>query len=129
MSGRLGDFDLAIFDWAGTMVDFGCGAPVQALIKAFAVEGISIDAAIARRDMGKSKVDHVRALLAYAPVDDAWRKRFARGWQAGDVQRLMTRLGPLMRERAAEASELIPGCLDTVQRLRAGACRLLGRNA
>ena len=25
-------FDLVIFDWAGTMVDFGCEAPVKALI-------------------------------------------------------------------------------------------------
>src|SRR5229473_111942 len=25
-------FDLVIFDWAGTMVDFGCEAPVNALI-------------------------------------------------------------------------------------------------
>ena len=56
-------FDLVIFDWAGTMVDFGCEAPVKALIEAFAAEGISIDAAIARRDMGKAKVDHVRALV------------------------------------------------------------------
>ncbi len=28
-----------IFDWAGTMIDFGCQAPVQALLSAFAAEG------------------------------------------------------------------------------------------
>jgi phosphonoacetaldehyde hydrolase len=115
-------FDLVIFDWAGTMVDFGCEAPVKALIEAFAAEGISIDAAIARRDMGKSKVDHVRALLAY--VADAWRKKFGREWEAGDVERLMKRLGPLMRRRAEEASELIPGALEAAQRLRAAGLRI-----
>src|ERR1700676_3543545 len=117
-------FDLVIFDWAGTMVDFGCEAPVQALIEAFAADGISIDAPIARRDMGKSKVDHVRALLAVPPVADAWCKRFGRASDSGDVERLMTRLGPLMRRRAEEAAELIPGALETVRRLRAAGLRI-----
>ena len=117
-------FDLVIFDWAGTMVDFGCEAPVKALVEAFAAEGISIDAAIARRDMGKAKVDHVRALLAIAHVADEWRKKFGREWEAGDVERLMKRLGPLMRRRAEEASELIPGALETAQRLRAAGLRI-----
>ena len=116
-------FDLVIFDWAGTMVDFGCEAPVKALIEAFAADGISIDAAIARRDMGKSKVDHVRALLAVASVADAWCKRFGRACDQSDVERLMRRLGPLMRRRAEEASELIPGALETFQRLRAAGFR------
>ena len=57
-------FDLVIFDWAGTMVDFGCAAPVRALIEAFAHEGVIITSMSARRDMGKSKIDHVRSLLA-----------------------------------------------------------------
>jgi phosphonoacetaldehyde hydrolase len=117
-------FDLVIFDWAGTMVDFGCEAPVKALIEAFAADGISIDAPITRRDMGKSKVDHVRALLSIPSVAEAWGKRFGRGWEAGDVERLMTRLGPLMRRRAAEASELIPGALQTLQRLRAAGLKV-----
>ncbi len=115
-------FDLVIFDWAGTMVDFGCEAPVKALIEAFAAEGISIDAAIARRDMGKAKVDHVRALLSH--VADAWRTKFGREWEAGDAERLMKRLGPLMRRRAEEASELIPGALEAAQRLRAAGLRI-----
>ena len=117
-------FDLVIFDWAGTMVDFGCQAPVKALIEAFAAEGITIDAPTARRDMGKSKVDHVRALLAVSSVADAWHTRFGRPSEAGDVERLMMRLGPLMRRRAEEASELIPGALETFQRLRAAGLRI-----
>jgi len=117
-------FDLVIFDWAGTMVDFGCEAPVKALIEAFGAEGISIDAATARRDMGRSKVDHVRALLSFPMVADAWQARFGRAANADDVERLMTRLGPLMRDRAAEASELIPGALATVQQLRAAGLKI-----
>jgi phosphonoacetaldehyde hydrolase len=117
-------FDLVIFDWAGTMVDFGCEAPVNALIEAFAADGISIDAPIARRDMGKSKVDHVRALLAISSVADAWRKKFGRACEESDVERLMTRLGPLMRRRAEEAAELIPGALEAFQQLRAAGLKI-----
>jgi len=117
-------FDLVIFDWAGTMVDFGCEAPVKALIEAFAADGIAIDGHIARRDMGKSKVDHVRALLGVASVADAWRKRFGRACDESDVERLMARLGPLMRRRAEEASELIPGALEAFQRLRAAGLKI-----
>lgn len=111
-------FDLVVLDWAGTMVDFGCEAPVKALIEAFAEEGVAIDAASARRDMGKSKADHVRALLQIPIVAEAWRAARGRSANDSDVESLMNRLGPLMREHAAEAATLIPGARETVERLR-----------
>ena len=60
-----------IFDWAGTMVDFGCVAPVEALIDAFAAHGVAISAAEARRDMGRAKHDHVWAILSEPRVTAA----------------------------------------------------------
>ena len=72
MTGGLGAFDLVIFDWAGTMVDFGCRAPIAALVEAFARHGVILDEATARADMGKAKVDHVHALLAMTDVSAAW---------------------------------------------------------
>lgn len=117
-------FDLVIFDWAGTMVDFGCAAPVRALIEAFRDEGVPIDDASARRDMGKAKLDHVRSLLLFPPVADAWKAKFGRVADAEDIDRIMVRLGPLMREQAARASTLIPGARETVERLRAEGLRI-----
>src|SRR5579863_277705 len=111
-------FDLVILDWAGTMVDFGCEAPVKALIAAFGAEGVLIDAAAARRDMGKAKIDHVRALLLEPSVAAAWRAHHGRDATPADVDALMVRLGPLMREHAARASALIPGARATFDRLR-----------
>ena len=111
-------FDLVIFDWAGTMVDFGSAAPVRALIEAFAAEGVAIDEATARRDMGRAKVDHVQSLLRDPVVATAWRARHHRDPDAGDVTTLMARLGPLMRTHAARASTLIPGARATFERLR-----------
>ena len=117
-------FDLVIFDWAGTMVDFGCEAPVKALIEAFGAEGVVIDAAAARRDMGKAKIDHVRALLLEPAVAAAWLAHHGRVTDAGDVDALMVRLGPLMRDHAARTSTLIPGARETFDRLRAAGLRV-----
>ncbi len=117
-------FDLVIFDWAGTMVDFGSEAPVKALIEAFAAEGIALDAATARRDMGKSKDDHVDCLLREPSVVAAWRGRHGRAPQPGDVDLIMARLVGPMREHAARASTLIPGARATFDRLRAAGLRV-----
>lgn len=117
-------FDLVIFDWAGTMVDFGCEAPVKALIEAFSAEGVAIDAEIARRDMGKAKHDHVRSLLSYDSVIASWRDRHGRSPDGRDHERIMARLGPLMRKYAAEASSLIPGARQTFEALRAAGVRV-----
>jgi len=50
-----------VLDWAGTMIDFGCMAPVRALTEVFAAEGLALSDAEARKDMGKAKLDHLRA--------------------------------------------------------------------
>ncbi|HLN50145.1 MAG: phosphonoacetaldehyde hydrolase [Steroidobacteraceae bacterium] len=117
-------FDLVIFDWAGTMVDFGSEAPVKALIEAFGAEGVLIDAATARRDMGKAKIDHVRALLMEPSVAAAWRAYHGGAATPKDIDALMARLGPLMRDHAARASALIPGARETFNRLRAAGLRV-----
>jgi phosphonoacetaldehyde hydrolase len=111
-------FGLVIFDWAGTMVDFGCAAPIRALLEAFSQEGVRIDSLSARRDMGKSKIDHVRSLLSYPEVAAAWQARHGRTADERDIENLMARLGPLMRDHAARASTLIPGARETFDRLR-----------
>ncbi|HTW34345.1 MAG TPA: phosphonoacetaldehyde hydrolase [Rhizomicrobium sp.] len=98
-----------VFDWAGTMVDFGCLAPVRALQAAFAAEGLAVSEAQARKDMGKAKRDHVEALLADAAVNGAWTGKFGTPPGAADIDRVYAALEPLMLEEAARQSALIPG--------------------
>jgi len=124
MGKGLGRFDLVIFDWAGTMVDFGCRAPVAALIEAFARHGVALDEATVRADMGKAKADHVRALLEQPDVAAAWEAANGRRGGEADVTALMEDLGPLMREAAADAAELIPGAAQTVAALRAAGLKI-----
>ena len=120
----LGGFDLVIFDWAGTMVDFGCRAPIAALLEAFAWRGVTLDEATAREDMGKAKADHVRTLLARPQIVTAWTDANGAPPGAADVSVLMDDLGPLMRDAAAEAAELIPGAADSVAALRAAGLKI-----
>ena len=63
-----------VLDWAGTMVDFGCMAPVRALIEVFGEEGFALTDAEARADMGKAKIDHLRAILAAPAVAARWKE-------------------------------------------------------
>ena len=53
-------FDLVIFDWAGTMVDFGCAAPVRALLDAFAQEGVKLHISEFFEPMGQPILGTVR---------------------------------------------------------------------
>ena len=117
-------FSLVIFDWAGTMVDFGCMAPIRALVEAFARRGVVLDEAAARKDMGKAKVDHVRALLAYPQVATAWKSANGAAPDDAAVAALMDDLGPLMRDAAAQASELIPGAAETAAALRSAGLKI-----
>ena len=52
--------DAVIFDWAGTIVDFGSFAPTQVLVDAFAAAGVAITLDEARGPMGLAKRDHSR---------------------------------------------------------------------
>ena len=113
-----------VFDWAGTMVDFGCRAPVEALIDAFAAEGVTLSTAAARREMGMAKRAHVAAILANPEVVESWIE--ARGAEPGeaDLERIFQALGPLMIRSADRCSDLIPGAARVAQDLEARGVRI-----
>lgn len=113
-----------IFDWAGTMIDFGCRAPVLALREVFAEAGVEITEAEARADMGRAKRDHVRALLALPRVAEAWRTRCGHASDERDVDRLHDAVEPKMREAARDCSALIPGAAPLVRDLRARGVKI-----
>lgn len=98
-----------IFDWAGTMVDFGCMAPTDAMIDAFAAHGVAINTADARRDMGRAKHDHVRAILADPSVASAWTAAKGAPPTPADVDSIYQALEPLIEAAATRCADLIPG--------------------
>jgi phosphonoacetaldehyde hydrolase len=106
------------------MVDFGCRAPVKALIEAFSRHGVTVIEEEARHDMGKAKADHVCALLNNERVAGAWSA--ANGQRPTDRDRdaLMADLGPLMRDQAEQAATLIDGARATVDTLRGAGIKV-----
>lgn len=113
-----GPLQAVIFDWAGTLVDFGSFAPTQVLIDAFAGFGIDITLAEARVPMGLAKWDHIHALGRLAAVEARWRARFGRSMSREDVDALYAAFMPLQIERVGEYSDPIPGAQAVLDGLR-----------
>jgi len=108
-----------IFDWAGTMIDFGSRAPVIALCDLLAAAGVPISEAEARAHMGLAKRDHIHALLDLPRVNAAWTAHYGAAPAQADVDGLFDKVGALMRTAAGRCSDLIPGAAEQVARLRA----------
>jgi phosphonoacetaldehyde hydrolase len=107
-----------VFDWAGTMVDFGCMAPVEALIDAFTAHGVALSAAQARRDMGRAKRDHVMAILAYPEISSAWTAARGGAPTPADGEAIYEALEPLIEAAATRSADLIPGAAAVASELR-----------
>src|SRR5262245_47977987 len=64
----------AVFDWAGTVIDYGSRAPVLAVTQTFADFGVPITTDEARGPMGRAKRDHIQAILDLPRIADSWRE-------------------------------------------------------
>jgi len=113
-----------IFDWAGTMIDFGSRAPVIALCALFDEAGVPISEEEARAEMGMAKSDHIRALLTKPRISAAWQDRHGHAPDEKDAQQLFTRIAPMMRDAARNCAVLIPGAADVTAELRADGVRI-----
>ena len=113
-----------IFDWAGTMIDFGSRAPVLALCKLFAEEGVPITEAEAQEDMGRAKRDHLAHILVKPRVAEAWREAKGRAPVDADADALFAAIGPAMQAAAKECATLIPGAADVARDLHASGVKI-----
>ncbi len=103
--------EVAILDWAGTTVDYGCQAPVAALREVFARQGIAVAAAEARRAMGLPKKEHLREITASRGLDL-------------DVDALNAQFEPIQTELLELHSDVIPGVPEAVERFRARGLKI-----
>ncbi len=114
----MADLVAVLFDWAGTMIDFGSRAPVRAMESVFAEVGVPADETVIRRYMGMAKREHVEAILREPAMATQWTSAKGADWTATDVDALMDALEPAMREAAAQHSTLIPGAANAASALR-----------
>ena len=113
-----------IFDWSGTVVDFGSRAPAAAFVEVFREFGVELTAAEARGPMGLSKRDHLRALGRLARVAAAWREAHGRAFEEADVDPLHDAFEPLTARVAADHATLVPGTVEVAAELRRRGVRI-----
>jgi phosphonoacetaldehyde hydrolase len=119
-----GRLQAAVFDWAGTTVDYGSVAPIRVLQQVFADHGVPITEEEARQDMGILKKDHIRALLNVHRIRVAWLERQHNAPDEADVERLFADFIPQQMKCLAQHSRLISEVAQAVQRLRARGLKI-----
>jgi phosphonoacetaldehyde hydrolase len=102
-----------VFDWAGTIVDFGSLAPMGAFVRLFAQHGIAISMAQARIPMGLPKLAHIEALGAMPEIAAQWQLMKGRSFSAQDAAALLREFVPMSAASALELSDFIPGFMDS----------------
>ncbi|MDO6824203.1 phosphonoacetaldehyde hydrolase [Marinobacter sp. 1_MG-2023] len=113
-----GPLQAVIMDLAGTCVDFGSLAPIQAFLKLFEAEGIDLSEAEAREPMGTEKREHICRLLAMPRIRTQWSSVFGKTPDTADIDRLYGAFLPLQTAAIAERSQLIPGAIELQDWLR-----------
>lgn len=107
-----------VFDWAGTMVDFGSFAPMGVFVKVFDQFGITASIDDARAPMGLPKWDHIRAMMDNPAIAKQWTEKYGAAPTDAEVDKVYEVFVPMNEKVAADYADLVPGALDTIQYLR-----------
>ena len=113
-----------IFDWAGTLVDFGSRAPMGAFVETFAEFGVEITIEEARGPMGMAKRPHIAALCANPRIAAAWAAVHGRPPGRMEIDALYDRFVPKNIAVAAAHADAIPGATETLAALRARGIKI-----
>ena len=107
-----------VFDWAGTILDFGSCAPMGAFVKLFAQSGIDITIDEARAPMGMAKWDHIKALGTQPRIAAQWAARHGHAFSDADVDRLYEVFTPMNAASVRDHTDFIPGAIEAVNAAR-----------
>lgn len=119
-----GPLQLAVFDWAGTTVDYGCIAPAAVFVEGFRRQGVTVSMAQARGPMGMEKRAHIATLAALPDVAGQWQAVHGRAITAADIDALYADFVPALLAVLDRHSDLIPGTLAAVEALRGQGVRI-----
>lgn len=107
-----------MFDWAGTMIDYGCIAPTYVFVEVFKDHGIEISLEDARTPMGLAKRDHVIELLKMPHILKLWEETYGIAPAEEDIDTLYADLEPALIKIAADYCKPIPGALELLNTLK-----------
>lgn len=117
-------FKAVVFDWAGTMIDFGSFAPMGVFVKAFETFGINVTIDQARGPMGKPKWDHIKSMMDDADIAAQWHAKFGHAPTDADVDKVYDVFVPMNEEVVSDFADLVPGAVDVVAYLRAKGVKI-----
>jgi phosphonoacetaldehyde hydrolase len=107
-----------IFDWAGTLVDFGSIAPVAAFAAAFEAARVPVSVGEIRKPMGFGKREHLQRMLNDEAIAARWHQIYGADPEASDVDRLYNAFDQQLLQLLPHYADPIPGALDVLVRLQ-----------
>src|SRR3954469_5915848 len=113
-----GPLKAVIFDWAGTIVDFGSRAPVLAVMQVFNERNVPITMSEARGPMGMAKRDHINAIFQVPRVREAWKAQYDKFPDEQTVDEIYNVFLGSQREVLVDSSSVIPGAVDALKYCR-----------
>lgn len=120
----MGRYKAAVFDWAGTMIDFGSFAPMGVFVAAFGTFGVEVGVGEARRWMGLPKRDHIRGMLHDPAIAGRWRDATGSEPDEEAVDAVYDIFVPLNVKVAADFATLVPGAAAVAADLRARGMKI-----
>lgn len=111
-------YKAVIFDGAGTTVDYGCFAPVQAFVEVFCHFGIEPTMEEVRKPMGMLKRDHIRTMLQMKRIFGLWKEKYGADWTEDDVEKLYSLFEEKLLGILDQFAEVKPYVLETIEELR-----------
>ena len=113
-----------IMDWAGTAVDFGCFAPLNAFLRVFQEQGVTITYRQAREPMGLLKIEHIKAILKMPEVSERFRTAHGREWNQNDVAIMYQSFEKHLFASLQDFTTPVPGVIETMEQLRREGIRI-----
>lgn len=126
MTNSSNSIQLAIFDWAGTMIDHGSCAPAAAFIEGFARRDVDVTEAQARGPMGMGKWDHIKTMSQMPEIAEEWQRVHGRETDDKDIDAMYADFVPVLMDVLPSYCTLIPGIVDAVETLRGMGCKIGG---
>lgn len=114
----MGKIEVVIFDWAGTTVDYGCFAPVQAFVEVFCHFGIEPTTEEVREPMGMLKRDHIKTMLQMERIHDLWVEKYKREADEADIDKMYGMFEEKLMGILDRFTEPKPYVLEAVAELR-----------
>ena len=118
------DMECVIFDWAGTTVDYGCFAPVQAFVEIFRHFGIEPTMEEVREPMGMLKRDHIKTMLGMKRIHDLWVEKYGKEPTEADVDAMHDLFQEKLMGILDQFADPKPHVVETVAKLREMGIRI-----